>query len=583
MKNVTKLMFRLLPAQVLLAAIGLVNGIVSGFFASNFIGMEAMAAIGFYAPLNMLISAVSTVLVGGSVILCGKFLSRNEDTALQKTFSLSVTITLILCGILTAGMLILALFDLTGFLTGDSQVRPVFNRYVLGQALWVFPYVLGNLLTAFLSLENKRKLITSAGIACFVSHLFFNLLFVPVLGWGVFGLAAASACGALVLLLIQAQYFLDGRSHLRYSAAGLPWKDTAEIIKTGYPGAASLGYQSLRILIVNYLIQLYLGSAAISANAAAGNLFQIFWALPNGMLAVCRMLISVSTGEEDRQTLTDITRALFRWYVPLMSVVAFSIIVMAVPLTRIYIRDTMDPVYAMTVRGLRILPLCMPLSLICMYFTCWGQASGKQGLVNILAASDGLIGVVLFSALLIKPFDIDGVYAAGVLNGVLTTIVIVFYSWIMRRAFPKNSEDLMVIPQDFGAPPEDRMDLSVRGIGDVVRISERVQQFCMEHGIDPSRSILAAMALEEMAGNVVLHGFVKDRKDHSVDIRVVHKQEEVILRIRDDCIPFDPHERLMMTDPADPEKNLGIRTVFRIARDIQYQNILGMNVTTIRI
>ena len=34
-KMLTKLMFRLLPIQILLAAVGSVNGIVSSFFASN--------------------------------------------------------------------------------------------------------------------------------------------------------------------------------------------------------------------------------------------------------------------------------------------------------------------------------------------------------------------------------------------------------------------------------------------------------------------------------------------------------------------------------------------------------------------
>ena len=163
MKNVTKLMFRLLPAQVLLAATGMVNSIVSGYFASNYIGMEALAAIGFYMPLVMLISAVSTVLVGGSVTLCGRYLSRNDEPALQNTFSLSVTLTLILCLILTLGLYVLAVFDLTGFLTGDSPARPAFNRYLLGQAFGVFPLLLGNLLTAFLSLENRRRMITAAG------------------------------------------------------------------------------------------------------------------------------------------------------------------------------------------------------------------------------------------------------------------------------------------------------------------------------------------------------------------------------------------------------------------------------------
>ena len=35
---IKKLMFKLLPIQILLAMIGAINGIVSGYFASNFVG-----------------------------------------------------------------------------------------------------------------------------------------------------------------------------------------------------------------------------------------------------------------------------------------------------------------------------------------------------------------------------------------------------------------------------------------------------------------------------------------------------------------------------------------------------------------
>ena len=72
MRMVIKLLFRLLPVQILLSAAGSVNGFVSSFFASNFVGVEAMSAVGLYGPINTLVSAISTILVGGSVILCGK-------------------------------------------------------------------------------------------------------------------------------------------------------------------------------------------------------------------------------------------------------------------------------------------------------------------------------------------------------------------------------------------------------------------------------------------------------------------------------------------------------------------------------
>ena len=94
-KMIGKLLFRLLPVQILLCAIGSVNGIVSSFFACNFVGIEAMGAVGLYGPLGMLVSTISTILVGGSAILCGKYLGRNEQEKVQNVFSLNLILSLL--------------------------------------------------------------------------------------------------------------------------------------------------------------------------------------------------------------------------------------------------------------------------------------------------------------------------------------------------------------------------------------------------------------------------------------------------------------------------------------------------------
>ena len=142
-------------------------------------------------------------------------------------------------------------------------------------------------------------------------------------------------------------------------------------------------------------------------------------------------------------------------------------------------------------------------------------------------------------------------------------------------------DELMVVPADFGVPEEERMDLSIQSMEDVVSVSQQVQSFCLSRGIDERRAYLAGLALEEMAGNIVAHGFTKDSKKHSADVRVVHKDADVILRLKDDCLAFDPGDRQEETD--DPTKNIGIRMVFRMASDIQYQYLIGMNVLTLRI
>ena len=63
---------------------------------------------------------------------------------------------------------------------------------------------------------------------------------------------------------------------------------------------------------------------------------------------------------------------------------------------------------------------------------------------------------------------------------------------------------------------------------EVALVSRQVQNFCTKKGIDARRSYLAALMIEEMAGNIVSHGFHKDLKQHSVDLRVAYKNQELI-------------------------------------------------------
>ena len=218
-----------------------------------------------------------------------------------------------------------------------------------------------------------------------------------------------------------------------------------------------------------------------------------------------------------------------------------------------------------------------------MHFVCYGQISGKHSMVHSLSLLDGVVCVVGFTALLIRPVGMNSVYIANVLNGVVTTLVILGYARLKKKRFPRNMDDLMVIPDDFGAEENARLDLSIRSMEDVVSVSERVQSFCLSRGIDARRAYLAALSMEEMAGNIVDHGFRKDQKRHSVDVRVVHKDDDLILRIKDDCVPFDPGERRQIAENDDITKNIGIRMIFKLARDVQYQSILGLNVLTIRV
>ena len=193
---ISRLMLRLLPAQIFLAAIGAINSIASSLLASNMLGVEAMTAIGLYMPLGMLINAISTLLVGGATILNGKYLGQRANDRIRNAFSLDMIASLLMSAAIIIGYLLMALFDLTRFITDDGAVRLLFNQYLLGQAVGVVPLTFGQHLAAFLSLENERRRTTAASLVFILVNLSLNALFLTVFHMDAFGLSLAASLGA---------------------------------------------------------------------------------------------------------------------------------------------------------------------------------------------------------------------------------------------------------------------------------------------------------------------------------------------------------------------------------------------------
>ena len=582
-KLLSGLFFRLLPFQVLLIVINAVNNIIDGLFGSNAIGPNAMAAIGLFVPLTHFLYALSFMLVSGSQLLYGKYLTRKPER-IQSVFSVDLTLSLIISAVTSAVMILAACTNLTGFMVADAAQCAAFNQYLIGQAVGIPALVLGQQLFAFLSLENQTRQTMAASIACFSFNALMDYIMVVVFQMGTFGLGLSTSVSEWIFFGIMALYYFSKKAQLRFSLKACRWSDAPLIMKRGYAGALSRFVEMFRCIIVNALILKFVGSVGLASFAASNAFLSIIWALPFGMVAVERMLYSISIGEEDRRSLIDTMRVVFWRGVPLMCVVSALLIICAKPLTMMFYRDPSDPVFQMTVMGFRMLPLCMPLAVVSLAFASYAQAAEKHLLSVVLPVVDGFAGVSVVSLFLIPLMQMNGLYLANILNGVICLVVVIIFSIHDQKRFPRNTEDLMAIPASFGAPDDARLDITVRSMEDVETVSEQIMAFCEARGIDRRRAYFSGLSMEEIAGNVVQHGFTKDnKKNHSEDIRVTNKDDRIILRIRDDCRPFNPEDRNKLLASEDPDKNLGIRLVYHIAEDIQYQNLLGLNVLTVQI
>ena len=160
------------------------------------------------------------------------------------------------------------------------------------------------------------------------------------------------------------------------------------------------------------------------------------------------------------------------------------------------------------------------------------------------------------------------------------------YTAVVNRKLgtqPKGFYDrVLLLPKDFDVPEEDRMDKTITSHEEVVELSKAAWDFCETHGCDMRRMYAISLAVEEMAANTVLEGF-RPGKHNSIDMRILKKEDEYIVRIRDDCLIFDPVKQLQLYSDEVPMHHMGLRLAISMAKDVQYTAALRLNNLVVRV
>lgn len=578
-KIITRLFFRLLPVQIIIVAIGSINSIIDGIIASNMIGPIALSIIGLYMPMIKLTDTVNAVMGGGSQILCGQFLGKGEIKNTNKVFSLDLIFTVVFSLILSAIMLITP-GPVGTALGANAETIDGITDYLRAMSFGVSGSMLASQFTVFMQLEQQEKR-TYIGVgAMAVANVTFNILFVNVLQMGIFGLGLSTSISSWIFCLIQVSYYFTDKAVIRFSLKNLDFTYLKDMIRIGIPGAVEQICLTIRGFALNSMIVWFAGNNALSAFSAVGTLGSVYYATTAGVASATRLLVSVYYGEEDRAGLLMIMKtALFKG-VALVGAVAALCMALSVPFTGMFCNDPSSEVYQLTFQYFFIFPLSMPFSAFCVIFNNYYQCTDRIKMVDVISVMDGAVGV-LISALMLAPFmGAMGIWLAQVLNGVYTTISVFVYTMIVNKRFPTSVEEMLIIPEGFGVPENDRLDICIKSREEVINTSEAVTDFCKAHGISRKYSNYSGLCIEEMAGNIVKFGF-KDGKAGTIDIRVVYKNGGILIRFKDTCKPFDPKEYLKLFTPDDVTHNIGIRMISRICTGMEYNYVLGLNVLTI--
>ncbi len=575
---IPRLYMKLLPIQILLVIIGGLNSIIDNAFAANFLGSDAMAVTGLFSPVTNFLNAINALVFGGAQVLCGKYLGKHMTERTSSIFSLDM-VTVILVSI----MLMLACEVIPGsiaaVLGASQELSGALISYIRGFAIGLPFFCIGTQFTAFLQLERQEKRSYIAVASMFMLNVFFNWLFIVAFGMGLFGLGLSTSISYLSFCLIQGLYYFSGKSTLAFSMKSIRFSDLPEVLLNGLPGAMSQACIFLRGIVLNHLIVRHIGEAGLSAFSAINSFGSVYWAVPAGVTSAVMVLGSVYAGEEDRDGLTILMKTFLKRGVGLVLLVSLILSACCVPLTRIFFQDPSAPVYSMTVMGFLLFPLSSPISTITVGFSNYYHCMQREKIVRTVSVIDGIAATCLFALLLIPLLGMNGMWISQILACASSVLILYVYAAVQNRKLWCSLREMMCFREGFGVPDEDRIDISVHGMEEVINISQKVWDFCDVHCIGGKQKNCASLCVEELAGNIVKHGFV-DGKKHCIDIRVSCMKENIMLSIKDDCRKFNPTEAAKLFDPDDKTHNLGLRIATGMTQRMSYQNTFGLNILT---
>ena len=574
------LFFKLLPVQVLIVAMGSINSIVDGVIAARYVDPKTVGVIGLFVGILGAINGTSSVILGGSSVLSGKYMGSGNIRRTVGIFSLNMFVTFMLGALITfVGLLMPRSVAL--FCGANDVFVEGLTVYIRGFSFGILPMMLVQQLSAFLQLERQSKRNYIGVAAMIVSNVTLDILLVAVFDMGALGLALSTAICNWIYLFILLPYYFTDKAQLKFRFGTIDFHELIDVIKIGFPGALLVFCLSLRSLVQNRMIILYAGQDGMAAKGAmdmAGGLF-IAFCLGGG--ATIRMLASVFIGEEDRDSIRELIKIALTKLMVLTLIVTGLVIALAGVFASFFFADTASTVYQYTRSYFIIFGASIPLILLVQIQSNYLQAGEHNICVDVFSVIDGFFSVIIPTAILGPVMGAIGIWLATPIGIVICSLVYPIYAVIFNRHFPKSVDEWLLFKRDFGVAKEDRLILKVDCMEDVVNTSEKVHDFCISKGYSKKTSLYSALCLEEMARNIVEHGFGVDKKKHMIDVRAICKDKKMMLRIKDDCIAFDPVERAKQIQPVDQTRNIGLRMVTGIADEAVYQNLLGLNVMTL--
>ena len=559
-----------------------IGPIIDLMFISLFIGIAGVTVMGYVSPLIMLFELIGTDISSGARNKVSNLLGAGKLEEASSTFSASVIlggvlslITALTVGIFCSGV---------SFILGARRLRilTMTKLYILGYVIGLPFFTMTRILTPYLQMEGQYRIVNTVSILTTVIDIAADAFVIFVLHGGMFEIALATSLGYIIPFFICAAFFLRKKNNsvFHISLRGISMKDCWEMIRLGAPAGVIKGSNAVGGVLINNML------AAMNVRylvAAYGVFSQITvfvrssWYAPADTL---HAFTGIFIGEEDRASLREVQKISLLHALTYTSAVTAMMFVFAVPLTEIFLNSNDPSALRMGAECIRVACLSLPFHAIVYNFNNYLMAVKRLRFCNIYSfmIECGIIVPVTFLMLLVLGYP--GAWFSKVVSMMLLSAIAAFYVYRNREG-SAYSDKMLLLPESFGFSPHYEISISATSTDEIIDLSRVAVAFALEHGADMKRAKTFGLLTEELAGVLSEHGF-SDGKTHNINARLVSKGDELIIRMRDDCKPFNMTEYYKMVR-NDIEQSAGMAIIMNKSKEVQYTNTLGTNNLIVRL
>ncbi len=263
------------PMMIAMLVQSLYN-IVDGIWVAG-LGSEALAAIGLFFPLFMIILSLATgISVGGSSAISRKLGARDRNMAN------SAAVHTLIIGLMTGLLITIAVYpflkDLFIAIGAKGNVIPMVVRYsrvLVGGALIL---IFSNIVSGILRGEGDMKRAMLAMITGSVLNIILDPLFIYTLKMGITGAAWATLLSiTLTSVLLLYWLFIKKNTYvsIRFSGFRFDGKIIREILRVGIPASFAQLSMALAMFFLNMIIVNIAGSNGIAVFTSAWRIILI--------------------------------------------------------------------------------------------------------------------------------------------------------------------------------------------------------------------------------------------------------------------------------------------------------------------